>query len=88
MIRAGREMGLTPEQARQLAIETAVGAATLARDAGEPPEVLRARVTSRGGTTAAAIASMEAAGVGASIVAAVQAANRRAVELGDEFGKA
>lgn len=87
LIRAGREMGFTDEQARQLAIETVVGAAHLARDATEPPEVLRARVTSRGGTTAAAIASMEAAGVGASIVAAVQAANRRATELGDEFGR-
>lgn len=87
LIRAGREMGFSAEQARQLAVETVVGAAHLARDSDEPPEVLRARVTSRGGTTAAAINTMESAGVGAAIVAAVQAACQRAVELGDEFGK-
>jgi pyrroline-5-carboxylate reductase len=87
LIRAGREMGFSDAQARQLAIETVVGAAHLARDADEPPEVLRARVTSRGGTTAAAIASLEAAGFGPAVVAAVFAACRRAVELGDEFGR-
>jgi pyrroline-5-carboxylate reductase len=48
--------------------------------------VLRSRVTSKGGTTHAAITSMEAAGVGPAIVEAIRAAQRRAKELGDEFG--
>ena len=87
LIEAGRAMGLSQEQSRRLAIETLVGASHLAAESGEPPEVLRARVTSKGGTTAAAIESMEADQIKAKIVAAVRAAQRRAAELGDEFGK-
>lgn len=86
LIEAGVKVGLPADAARELAIETIVGAAQLARDSTEPPEVLRARVTSKGGTTAAAIATFDAAGVRAQIAAAVQAAARRAKELGDEFG--
>ncbi|MFN3566394.1 MAG: pyrroline-5-carboxylate reductase [Burkholderiaceae bacterium] len=87
LIDAGRAMGLSDEQSRRLAIETLVGASHLAAESGEPPEVLRARVTSKGGTTAAAIESMDADRIKAKIVAAVRAAQRRAAELGDEFGK-
>jgi pyrroline-5-carboxylate reductase len=63
-----------------------VGASELARRSDDPPSVLRQRVTSKGGTTYAALQSMEAAGVAASFEAAMRAAQHRAHELGDEFG--
>ncbi len=88
MVQAGSEMGLSPEQARRLAIGTFVGASALARDATEPPEVLRDRVTSKGGTTYAALTSMEQSGIKPSFIQAIHAARLRASEMGDEFGAA
>ena len=88
MTEAGTGMGLSPEQAYQLAVATFSGAASLAAASTESPEILRQRVTSKGGTTYAAITSMEASGIKASFVKAMQAAQLRAGELGDEFGKA
>jgi pyrroline-5-carboxylate reductase len=82
MMRAGTEMGLTPAQARQLALATFDGAAALAAQSAEPPQVLRAQVTSKGGTTHAAITSLEADGVGAAFVKALHAAQQRAWALG------
>jgi pyrroline-5-carboxylate reductase len=87
MTQAGIEMGLAREQAYRLAVATFGGAAELARASDDPPEVLRQRVTSKGGTTSAAITSMEADGVQALFVKALHAAERRAQELGDEFGR-
>jgi pyrroline-5-carboxylate reductase len=87
MVQAGSEMGLSPEQARHLAIATFAGASDLARASSEPLQVLRERVTSKGGTTYAALTSMEADGVKAEFVKALHAACQRAEELGDEFGK-
>jgi pyrroline-5-carboxylate reductase len=87
MIAAGRAEGLSEAQARELAIGTFVGAAHLAASSDEPVGLLRERVTSKGGTTAAALASLDADRVGAAIAKAVHAANVRAQELGDEFGK-
>lgn len=86
MRQAGAEMGLSEQQAQRLAIGTFVGASALARASDEPPEVLRQRVTSKGGTTYAAITSMEQSGMKASFVKALHAARQRARELGDEFG--
>ena len=86
MARAGTAMGLTPAQAHQLAVGTFVGASELARRSDEPLEVLRQRVTSKGGTTYAALQSMEQDGVGEAFVRAMQAAQQRAHELGNEFG--
>ena len=86
MRQAGTEMGLSAETATRLAIGTFAGAARLAQDASEPPEVLRERVTSKGGTTYAALCSLEDSGVKASFVKALHAASQRAKELGDEFG--
>jgi pyrroline-5-carboxylate reductase len=83
---AGVELGLAPEQARRLAVGTFTGASALAANAPEPPEVLRARVTSKGGTTHAAITSMEGDELKAKFKTAIRAAHRRAVELGKEFG--
>ena len=87
MAEAGIEMGLTPAQAHKLAVGTFVGAAALARSATEPPSVLRQRVTSKGGTTHAAITSLQGAEVAARFKDAMRAAQKRAAELGEEFGK-
>jgi pyrroline-5-carboxylate reductase len=86
MVEAGVKMGLTPDQATQLAIGTFEGASQLAKSATEPPSVLRERVTSKGGTTYAALTSMQEARMGELFQTALQAAQHRAQELGDEFG--
>jgi pyrroline-5-carboxylate reductase len=87
MQQAANEMGLAPEEGRQLALATFMGAARLAAQSDEPVEVLRQRVTSKGGTTHAAIVSMEAAGVKEAIIEAMKAAQARGRELGDELGR-
>ncbi len=87
MTQAGTEMGLSLEQAKRLAVGTFVGAAQLAQASDESPEVLRQRVTSKGGTTHAAITSMENDQLKSHFVNAMKAAQRRAQELGDEYGK-
>lgn len=88
MTAAGADMGLSRAQACQLAVATFIGAGELARNSTEPPEILRQRVTSKGGTTHAAISSMEDDNIKAQFVRAMHAARRRAKELGDEFGDA
>ena len=88
MTTAGTEMGLTASQAHQLAVATFMGAGALARASSEPPKVLRERVTSKGGTTYAAMACMEENNVKAQFINAMVAAQKRAKELGDEFGGA
>jgi pyrroline-5-carboxylate reductase len=60
----------------------------LAAASSDTPAVLRERVTSKGGTTYAALTHLENEGVKARFIAALQAARQRAHELGDEFGKA
>ena len=87
MMQAAVEMGLSEEQGKQLALATFMGSAALAQASSDPPALLRERVTSKGGTTYAALTSMEASGVKAAIVKALKAAQRRAGELGDEFGR-
>ena len=88
MTEAGVKMGLPHAQAYHLAQATFGGATHLARLSSESPEVLRQRVTSKGGTTYAALTSMANAQVKESFIAAMLAAQKRAAELGDEFGKA
>ena len=88
MVQAATEMGLSPEQAHQLAIGTFVGASALAKEATEPLDVLRARVTSKGGTTHAALVSMEQGGIKAAFIQAIHAARQRATDMGDEFSAA
>ena len=87
MISAAEGLGFTPGQARQLAYSTAAGATALAADSADPAAVLRARVTSKGGTTEAAIAVLEQRSVKSALVAAILAADARAAELGDLLGK-
>ncbi len=86
MIEAGVDMGLPREQAHQLAVGTFVGASRLAQMGTEPPEILRQRVTSKGGTTYAAITSLEQDHVAMQFRRAMHAARHRAKEMGDEFG--
>jgi pyrroline-5-carboxylate reductase len=87
MQQAAQEMGLSAEQGNELAIATFVGASQLAADSPDPVAVLRDRVTSKGGTTYAALTSMEASGVKDAIVRALKAAAARGKELGEEAGK-
>ena len=84
---AASELGFTPEQARQLSIETALGAARLAAQSDDPASALRERVTSKGGTTEAALRTMAERGVKNGIVAGILAADARGRELGDILGK-
>ena len=86
MTQAGVAMGLSREQAYKLSVATFAGASELARASNDPPEVLRQRVTSKGGTTHAAITSMEQDQVQALFIKALHAARQRAEELGNEFG--
>lgn len=87
MQQAGEQMGLSASQARQLAVGTFEGASALAAASSEPLSVLRERVTSKGGTTYAALTSMEGSGMKDAFIRAMKAAQQRAVELGDEFGR-
>ena len=86
MMAAAVEMGLSAEQGKRLALATFDGATALAAQSAETPAVLRERVTSKGGTTDAALRSLQQDAVAASITRAVRAAQQRAVELGNEFG--
>ena len=87
MQEAALELGLTAEQGKQLALATFAGATELAARSEEPVSTLRDRVTSKGGTTFAALASLEASGVRHAIVKALHAAADRGRELGEEFGR-
>jgi pyrroline-5-carboxylate reductase len=86
MVAAAQQMGLSAEQGKRLALATFDGATALAAQSSESPAVLRERVTSKGGTTFAALEAMRGDGVDQAIVRAVLAAQRRAAELGDAFG--
>lgn len=83
LIDAATGFGFTQEQARRLAVQTAKGAAATAESEAAEPAVLRERVTSPGGTTAAAFAVLEEADVRAIFGRAFDAARRRAGELAD-----
>lgn len=85
--KAGAQLGLPDETARLLAIETFLGAARLADASNEPVDELRMRVTSKGGTTAAAIEVFNTEAVDAAIARAVQAAAARGRELCDILGQ-
>jgi pyrroline-5-carboxylate reductase len=87
MQQAAVEMGLSEEQGKQLALATFVGASQLAAQSDDPVPLLREKVTSKGGTTYAALSSMEQSGVKEKIIAAMKAAAARGKELGDELGK-
>ncbi|MDB5729563.1 MAG: pyrroline-5-carboxylate reductase [Noviherbaspirillum sp.] len=87
MQQAAQELGLSVEQGTRLAIATFAGAAELAAQSAEPVSVLRERVTSKGGTTYAALTSMDESGVKDALVRAMKAAAERGRQLGEEFGR-
>ncbi|ARP94089.1 pyrroline-5-carboxylate reductase [Bordetella genomosp. 13] len=87
LMAGGLAVGLDEAQSRQLALATLSGAAKLAVQSDDPPAVLRQRVTSKGGTTAAALAEFEQGGFTALVERAMQAAALRSRELAAEFGK-
>jgi pyrroline-5-carboxylate reductase len=87
MQEAAQQLGFDAAQARQLALATFQGAAQLAQQSDESVSILRERVTSKGGTTYAALCRMDASEVKPAIHQAVLAAAQRGKELGDEFGQ-
>jgi pyrroline-5-carboxylate reductase len=84
---AARAEGLDPPTARRLAVETVFGSARLARESGEDPAFLREQVTSRGGTTAAALEVLERSGIRDTFARAIHAATERSRHLAAEFRK-
>jgi pyrroline-5-carboxylate reductase len=84
---AGLEQGFDAASARRLAIATVLGAARLAEASEDSPSTLREKVTSKGGTTAAALAHLAAVGWHDALVGAVQAASTRSRELGEQLGQ-
>jgi pyrroline-5-carboxylate reductase len=85
---AAHERGLPHDIAHRLTLETAFGAAQMARQSADSLAVLRDQVTSKGGTTAAALDVLDAAGLRVIVAHAVAAADRRSAELAAEFGAA
>jgi pyrroline-5-carboxylate reductase len=83
---AAHERGLPSDIAHRLTLETAFGAAQMARESPDTLATLREQVTSKGGTTAAALEVLNAAGLRAIVAHAVAAADRRSAELAAEFG--
>ncbi len=82
MLEAGRRLKLPTAALERLVLQTVIGSAALARASGEPPAALRARVTSKGGTTKAALRVFEQAHVRTGVVAGLLAAARRSAQLG------
>jgi pyrroline-5-carboxylate reductase len=88
MQQAARELGFNDNDARRLSIDTFLGAAKLADASPDDVSLLRARVTSKNGTTERALLSLEANNVKQHILTAAKAAAERAKEMGDELGGA
>jgi pyrroline-5-carboxylate reductase len=82
MVDAGVLLGLPRQTALEMVAQTVYGAATMLRDSGEHPVILRDAVTSPAGTTIAAVRELEKHGVRAAFLAAIEAARDRGRELG------
>jgi len=82
---AAHERGLPADVAHELTLQTAFGAAQMARQSRESLATLREQVTSKGGTTAAALAVFDAAGLRAIVATALAAADHRSSELAAQF---
>lgn len=84
---SGRKLGLSPDIALKLALHTVLGAAKLAAASDQGPAELRKQVTSKGGTTEAALRLFDEERMAERFVRAVEAASRRGAQLGDELGE-
>jgi len=82
MVSAGQQLGLSEQEAHTLAVTTALGAAQMLVESGQSPQELRTKVTSPGGTTQAAIQTLQARQVPEAILEALQRAAQRSRELG------
>jgi pyrroline-5-carboxylate reductase len=87
LAQSGVALGLAEATARKLALQTVLGAAQLAARSGEPASVLRERVTSKGGTTEAALRVFDEERLAERLRRALEAASRRSTELGEQLGK-
>lgn len=83
---AAVELGMSPQTAHQLSVQTALGAAKLVQASDDGLAKLRENVTSPGGTTEQAIESFEASELRAIVMSATRAAKKRSIELSEEFG--
>ena len=86
MLHTAKQLGLSDVVAKQLVLQTALGASHLAIESSDPLSVLRERITSPGGTTEAALQSLHRSGVARLVSQAVIAAHARAEALGDALG--
>jgi len=86
MQKAGEELGLSSEVAKQLVLQTALGAAYMASKSDYSPAELRQQVTSKGGTTEQAILSFQSANFQEIVFQALEAANKRSISLAEELG--
>jgi pyrroline-5-carboxylate reductase len=84
---AAVELGIAPQDALKLAKQTVLGSAQLAASSAESPETLRKNVTSKGGTTEAALKVFDEEKLAEKFRRAVAAASRRGAQMGAEFGK-
>jgi pyrroline-5-carboxylate reductase len=82
MVSAGQQLGLSEREAHTLAVTTALGAAQMLVESGQSPQELRTKVTSPGGTTQAAIQTLQARQMPEAIIEALQRAAQRSRELG------
>lgn len=87
MTAAGESLGLDHDTAKKLTLQTALGAARMASESDVDAATLRARVTSKGGTTEAAIRTFQENGFEQLVLRALSAAQHRATELADTLGK-
>lgn len=87
MQNAAEKLGLNKQQAKQLTLQTALGAARMAIESDDDVSILRARVTSKGGTTEQAIRTFEEKQLEDIVMQAMQAANDKAIDLAEILGK-
>lgn len=85
---AACQLGMNRPMARELIMQTALGASTLAQMSKLPPKILKAQVTSKGGTTEQALNCFDAGGFADLVLDAVKAAQNRSAELSEQYGEA
>ena len=84
LVEAAVDIGLSPDMAQEMVLQTMLGSGHLIRESGKPPAELRRMVTSKGGTTAAALDELGRGGFNELVLRAIRAAYNRARELGGE----